>query len=139
VIVAIFFATGFRHLRKVEARRNREATYQSALRAYSRDLKLGLTRREVEGYLRARNTSFRQVGGGEAGGDFADLVQVGREDPPWFCSESYVYVAIEFAAVERHDPDLLLRRSNDPKRSFDAYDSEILTKVGMYRPDTGCL
>src|ERR1035441_4982481 len=140
VVVAVLSASGIRHLRKAEARRKREASYQAALRAYSHDLSPGLTRREVESYLRTRNTSFRQVCCGEAG-DYADLVQVGKEDPPWYCSDSYVYVAIEFAAVEPHDWRLavLPRENNDSKKSSLAYDSDILTRIEMYRPDTGCL
>jgi hypothetical protein len=140
VIAAVLSAAGIGLLRKAEARNKREATYQAALGAYSHDPSPGLARKEVESYLRARNTSFRQVCCGEAG-DYADLIQVGRGNPPWFCSESYVYVAIEFAAVERHDSFLeaIRRKSNDSKKSPIAYDSDILTKVEMYRPDIGCL
>jgi len=96
VIIAALSAIGIRHLRKAEARRKREGTYQTALRLYSHDLKPGLTR---------------------------------------------VYVAIEFAAVVPHDWHLAVipRKSNESKNTYVAYDSDILTKVEIYRPDTGCL
>jgi hypothetical protein len=118
----------------------REAAYQAALREYSKDLHRGLTRREVEAYLRARNTTFSQTCCGQAG-DYADVILVGIERPPWYCSESYVYVAIEFSAVEPHDwrLDILPNLRSPGKASFFGYDSDVLARIELYRPDTGCL
>jgi hypothetical protein len=131
VFVAVLSAAGIRHLQRAKARRKREATYQAALRAYSHDLQRGLTRKEVEAYLRARNTDFRQECC-TAAGYYADLIRVGEEDPPWYCSESYVYVAIEFTAMEPHSRPY-------GYSSALAMDSDVLTRIEIDRPDTGCL
>lgn len=140
VVLALLSAAAIRHLRVGAARRKRDATYQAALRAYSHDLSPGSTRKAVESYLQARNTTVRQVCCGEAG-DYADLIQVGEESPPWYCSESYVYVAIEFAAVELHDWQLGVVRMEikAPHKSHIAYDSDVLTKVQLLQEDMGCL
>ncbi len=57
---------------------------------------------------------------------FADLVRIGQEDAPWYCSENYVFVAFEFAAVESHNP-------------LKAYDTDSLKTVTLYRQLGGCL
>jgi hypothetical protein len=83
----------------------------------------------VENYLRARNTSFIHMCClGEH--YYVDQVKVGEEDAPWYCGEAYVYVAFEFAAAEPHDP-----RS----ASYFARDSDVLRRIELFRPLTGCL
>jgi hypothetical protein len=131
VIAAVLSAIALRYHLKAEAGKKREVAYQAALRAYSFDLKPGLTRKEVEDYLRARNAKFSQMCClGKQYKDYADLVKIGEEDAPWFCSEAYVYVAFEFAAIESHD---LLSAS-----PF-ARDSDVLRRIEIFRPLTGCL
>jgi hypothetical protein len=112
--------------RKTDARKKREAVYESTLQAYSQDLNPGLTRKEVEEYLRAKGTGFKQMCCVLERSAFADLVKVGREDAPWFCSENYVYIAFEFAATEPHD-------------SLISYASDELKKVRVFRQLGGCL
>jgi hypothetical protein len=99
----------------------REATYRSALQAYSQKLRLGTTRKEVENYLRAAGASFIDEGDAHA-----DLVKVGREDTPWYCDEHDVYVAFEFVPTEPHP---LLR----------AYDTDALKVIRISRQQMGCL
>jgi len=92
-----------RHVLETRAQQKREATYQSALRSYSEALKPGMTRLEVEGYLRAKDLSFRQMCCVDRK-DFSkrrypvydDLLKIGQEDAPWFCSEKSVYIAFQF-------------------------------------------
>jgi hypothetical protein len=52
---------GIRHGLRLQAKRKREAAYQSALLSYTQVLKPGITRKEVEEYLRARNVDFAQM------------------------------------------------------------------------------
>jgi len=80
------------------ARRQRAAGYHATLRSYQENLKSGVTRKEVESYLRARNTPFVQ-------GPDGDLsVQVGEESLPWFvwwCGGQRIDVEFQFIAPAR--------------------------------------
>jgi hypothetical protein len=114
---------------RAAAQREREAGYPLALRAYSEIVQPGMTRKEVENALRSRATSFSKILGPFGGtAEYGDLVKIGEEDAPWYCSEEYVYVAFVFSAVEKHDLEHHL-----------GADSDVLKKVQIFRPDTGCL
>jgi len=90
-----------RHIWARQARQKREAGYYSVLRSYSADLKPGLRRSEVESYLHARNLTIRQMCCVDSkefrAGVWDDLVKIGSENAPWFCSENNVYIAFHFA------------------------------------------
>jgi len=58
VAVAVF-ALGARHVLERRTRQKREIGYESALRSYSERLRPGMTRKEVEDYLRERNVECR--------------------------------------------------------------------------------
>jgi hypothetical protein len=126
VIALALSATALRHVLKEEANKKREVAYQSALQAYSQNLRPGLTRRDVEKYLRARDITFVRMCCVEEQSALADLVKVGEEDAPWYCSEYYVFVAFEFAATESH-------------QTLEVYDSDVLKKVTIFRQLDGCL
>jgi cytosine/adenosine deaminase-related metal-dependent hydrolase len=125
-IVVALSAAALRHVSRAEAKKKREAAYQSALQAYSRNLRPGLTRKEVEDDFRTRHISFGQICCVEDRSAFADLIRVGQEDAPWYCSENYVYIAFEFTAVEPHHP-------------LKAYDTDSLKTVTLFRQLGGCL
>ena len=61
VVVIIFVVIGIYRVRKKRAQQEREVAYQTALRSYSEALKPGMTRKEVEDYLRVRNMLFSQM------------------------------------------------------------------------------
>lgn len=85
-----------------------------------------MTRKELEDYLRSHHTNFTwafTAYGGRRVSQYADLVKIGEETAPWFCSEAYVYVAFEFSGVEQ----------------FKQNDSDVLERIELFRPDTGCL
>jgi hypothetical protein len=109
-----------------ESQKKREAGYQSARLAYSRNLRPGLKRKEVESYLQAKDVGFRQMCCIEERGAFADLVEIGQEDAPWYCSENYVYIAFEFSTTE-------LSPVLNPS------DVDILKRVSIFRQLGGCL
>jgi hypothetical protein len=111
---------------KSAAQKKREITYQSTLQRYSKDLRPGLRRADVERYLRARNAHFSGIFtafGERRETQYADIVKIGEEAAPWYCSEAYVYVAFEFSGVEEY------------KQS----DSHLLERIELFRPYTGCL
>src|SRR5712664_3036501 len=58
-VFALFIVgTGTRFATKRRAAQKREAAYQSALSEYQRALRPGMTRKEAEDYLRAKNADF---------------------------------------------------------------------------------
>jgi hypothetical protein len=132
LLAVVVAALVVRRLSQERAQRKREATYQSALRSYSKDIRAGMTRKQVEDYLEARNVKFRQMCCVDASHRFStnvydDLVRIGQEDAPWFCSEKNVYVAFEFTGPER----------NSSGRVADSTD--MLRTISTYQWLEGCL
>jgi len=126
VIVAVSAGGVIRSHIKSETKKKREAVYESTLQVYARDLRPGLTRKEVEDHLRAKGTYFTQMCCIKERGALADLVKIGEEDPPWYCSEHWVHVAFEYAALEPHD-------------SLRAYDTDMLKTITIFNQLGGCL
>jgi hypothetical protein len=117
---AIGYGLKKRSDKKLEEQK-REALYRSALVAYSKDLKPGMTRKKVEDYLGAKATPFDR-------GAAADLVKIGQEaSPAWFCSEVEVFVAFDFQAVEPHSP------------AWEPYATDVLKSAYIYSRAGGCL
>jgi hypothetical protein len=125
-------AVGTRYGLKLQRKRKREAAYQSALLSYTQVLKPGMTRKEVEDYLRAKNIDFGQmccVVGIQPHPKHSldDITKVGQEDVPWFCSEHYIFVAFQF---EDH---------GQYKSILGADDKDTLKSVTIYHELGGCL
>jgi hypothetical protein len=98
LIVSVF---GIKYVIDRRAERKSQIEYQSVLKEYSAALEPGLTRREVESYLRLKGRPFRQMCCvGVRRNALADLVRIGNEGAPWYCSQNNVYVALEFEATE---------------------------------------
>jgi hypothetical protein len=100
---------------RAAATKKREIRDSLALKAYSEALHPGMTRKDVEDYLRSRKTQFRsELGpvGGRPESQWADLVKIG-EEATFSCSKAYVYVAFEFSPAYdsrlRIDSDVLQR------------------------------
>lgn len=115
-------------VREKRAAQKREASYQSSFQRYSELLKPGMTREEVEGYFRVMNLkSQRMCCVSHDSGAWDDLVQIGKEEAPWFCSENNVYIAFQFAAQDdRHAMPVA-----DP--------ADTLKVITIYRRLEGCL
>lgn len=124
VVIALVSAGAVRSHLKTVAREKRERGYQVALRTYSQALSPGLTRTEVERYLHAKDADFF-VEFGPFGGSYgsADLLRMGQETAPWYCSEQDVYLAFEFSDAEKDKQNA----------------SDVLEKVEIYRQYEGCL
>lgn len=123
---------------KTQAQRSREAAYQQALRSYDQMLKPGTSRKDVEDYLRARNTSFEHMCCVDVErlsdrASWDDLVKIGQEKPPWFCSENYVYIAFQF--IDHNPPTGIGQTTGD----WTADDLDTLKSVSIYRQLGGCL
>jgi hypothetical protein len=134
VVIAGLFLLGVRYELKKQARKRREATYQSDLRSYSQALIPGTKRKEVEDYLRAKKADFSQMCCVETSDSakrhtWDDLVKIGEEDHPWFCSEHFVYVALRFADHVQIENGY----------SFKDDDSDTLNTVSIFHQLGGCL
>jgi hypothetical protein len=104
--------------RRAEQKRRRE--YEAITRAYAGALTQGMRRSEVEEYLRERHQKFGQMCCvGRRRDAWADLVKIGQEKVPWFCSEHNIYVAFVFDSVE-------------PRSFPKATDTDTLVNVVLY-------
>jgi hypothetical protein len=86
VVVFSFVAIAINNVREKRSQQRRDVAYQTALRSYSEAIKLGMTRKDVEDSLHARNGAFQQmccVDIRKPWGVLDDLVKIGQEDPPW--------------------------------------------------------
>jgi hypothetical protein len=108
----------------------REATYQRILADCQSALRPGTTRGEVEQHFHAHETQFKHMccvcKTCEPSATYDDLVKVGQESAPWFCSEHTVYIAFEF----------------NPKSQSEApetNDSDTLKRVSIFHQLEGCL
>jgi hypothetical protein len=131
VLVITSGVIGMHNVREKRSQQKREVAYQTALRSYSGVLKPGMIRKEVEDYLRARNTPFRQMCCVDfkksSKGVYDDLTKIAQEDAPWACSEKNIYVAFQFAGSGPH--------AGAPT----AEASDKLTAVTIYPWLEGCL
>jgi hypothetical protein len=86
LLVIVLLAVGVRYVVKKQTRNRREAGYQSTLYSYSQVLKPGMTRKEVEDFLRAKKLEFRQMCCVDTKElrkiPWDDLVKIGAEDAP---------------------------------------------------------
>jgi len=140
MIIAAIVLIGFsiwlvQHVRERHKAAEREASYQTVLAKYAGELKPGTSRVQVEQHLQINGKRFRQmccvadfrgqhVSLKEAGYD--DLVKIGEESAPWFCSENNVYIAFEF----------------NPKSHGELSDtngSDILKRVSVFHQLEECL
>jgi len=132
ITLSLWFVQNVRNRRKVA---EREARYQIVLDQYAVDLKPGMNREQVERYLQTNGTRFRQmccvatfrgVHASLVSSGWDDLVKIGEETAPWFCSENNVYIALEF----------------NPKSQGELSDtngSDILKRVSIFHQLEGCL
>jgi hypothetical protein len=127
--VVFFAATGAAAcIHSAEQARRREAAYQAKLASFSKALKSGTTRKDVEGYLRENGYEFRRMCCMNHSGKNAwdDLTQIGKEPHPWYCSEHSVHIGFEFVSDGSH-------------QFPEAHDSDTLKGIQIYHSFDGCL
>ena len=110
--------------RKLEAARR--VGYEQILASYSNEVRLGTNRKQVEEDFRAKGTIFRQICRIQASTTVSDLIKIGEEDVPWFCSEHNIYVAFQFSPTDSH-------------AALESDDSDELTKIILHPMLEGCL
>ena|ERR1700682_5703570 len=80
----------------------RSIGYYSTLRSYSRDVKPGMSRKQVEDYFEAKSVDYGRLADYNA---YADITLIGQEKTYLpFCPTDYVSIVFHFTASEPHDP-----------------------------------
>jgi hypothetical protein len=123
------------HVRERRKAAQREGYYKAVLAKYTGEFNRGMTRGQVEQHLQRDGSRFRQMCCAAsfkdehvslAGAGWDDLVKIGEEGTPWFCSENNVYIAFEF------NP-----KTNDEQSDTNA--SDVLKRVSVFHQLEGCL
>ena len=100
VVLGTLVFVGIRHFGKVREAAKREKVYQSILQSYRQILKPGMTRREVEDYLRSKNIDFLRFQGD-------DISKIGEDDSLiWFCGRPDVFLQFQFTASPQQEPQM---------------------------------
>jgi hypothetical protein len=97
VIIGIV-AVAAESLIRGRAERKRQVSYQDVLRGYTAKFNPGIERREVESTLANQGRSFQQMCCliNENRNALEDIVKIGSEPKPWYCSENGEYLVFEF-------------------------------------------
>lgn len=109
LVVLLLAVVGFavrhriREQAKEGARKKREAGYELSVQEYSQALIPGTNRKEVEDYIRKKNVPMLRMCC--VGGNKSDLIKIGQDDDTWFCSENYVYIALQFDHEAKDRPE----------------------------------
>jgi len=105
----------------------RQAYYESVRRSYTEIFKPGVTRRQVEIYLRNNGKQIVQMCCMNVAHNAYDtLTKIGEERAPWYCEAHNIYMGFQFSAEGSHEfPE--------------AHDSDVLTGIQIYPWLTGCL
>jgi hypothetical protein len=125
-VLLVLLASGGGDARGQSKQQKREAAYQAKLQSYTDVLKPGMTRKNVEDYLRGKGVEFRKLCCVDKESVFSDLVKIGKEKHPWYCEEHNVYIAFQFVSVE-------------PQKGFEAHDSDTLKAITIFHKFDGCL
>jgi hypothetical protein len=80
----------------------REAGFQNIAAMYSRDLKAGTNRDEIEQYVRTHSAKPESDQQPLAADSNNFLVRLGERLSPWYCSREVVYLDIEFDAADKY-------------------------------------
>jgi hypothetical protein len=124
--VAVALSIAVHHWYSLQAQRNRDAIYQRSLQSYLQEFPSGLERKTVEDRLRVNKTQIQQLFNARSLNAFTDLVRIGQDPAPWYCSDVGVYIAFDFAATEQHPSD-------------DSRDSDVLRRVRLEKHGEECL
>ena len=116
---------------ELEAQQKREAVHQSQVDAYAEVIKPGMTRKQVEDYLRGKKIPFQQMCCVAGENSLSDLVKIGTDKKPWFCSEHDVFAAIQFATVPSNERHIV--------SGYPAFDTDVLKRITVFHWLGGCL
>ena len=88
-------------VRAKQKEQQRQASYRAKVDAYRSILKPGISREQVEAYLRQTGAPYQRTCC-EAG-VFSDLARIGHEAPGWVCRSWDVYVEFSFASTDEKE------------------------------------
>ena len=94
IVLALAHIQSF--VRAKEKEQERQAIYHAKVSVYRSILKTGLTREQVEDYLRKTGAPFERICC--VAGVFSDRTKIGHEAPGWVCRNWDVYVEFKFAS-----------------------------------------
>ena len=109
-----------RHNLEVSSELKRQDAYQAALGSFTRALKPGMKRSEVENYFRLNRIEFVQ-------GALEDLSKIGEEPGTWYRGPPGVYVRFEFTNFKKGEGQ------------FRANDEDPLTAINIQQQADRCL
>jgi hypothetical protein len=127
-------AFGVRRRLAINAKKNREAAYETKLRSFTQVLEPGMTRKQVRDYFHANNVEYSEdccvvFDKSVIRHSYDDLVKIGQEDHPWYCGENNIYIAFQFAD---HEKQLPYSQTKDN-------DLDTLTAITIYNQLENCL
>jgi hypothetical protein len=96
----------------VHTQRKRVGACQAALESYSANLQIGMTRKQVEDYLRSRSIKFNRVDAEY------DHFLIGDEGSDWVCAQKLEYIELHFAPTPQGV-------------AWAALDSDTLTRINL--------
>jgi len=100
VVLGTLVLLGIRYFGKVREAAKREKVYQSTLQSYRQILKPGMTRNEVEEYLRSKEIEFLRLRDD-------DISKIGEDDSLiWFCGRPDVFLHFQFIASPQQEPQM---------------------------------
>jgi hypothetical protein len=81
-----------------------KAAYEAKCQAYAKIMKPGMTRKDVEGYLKSKGITFYRTWFAERDA-YADEILIGAEKPPFYCGSYNIYLAFEYISAEPPQPN----------------------------------
>ena len=121
VVLGTLVFVGIRYFGKVREAAKQEKVCQSTLQSYRQILKPGMTRNEVEEYLRSKNIEFLRLQGD-------DISKIGEDDSLiWFCGRPDVFLQFQFTASPQEDSQM------------DGNGGDKLNDIEIIRKGSGCV
>ena len=96
VLVLVFLGIILFRTRSRSTERKREAEYQAVVATYSRDLRPGATREDVEEYIRRRGAQPERDQQPLPPITNDIVVRLGEDPSPWYCSRQVAYLLLKF-------------------------------------------
>jgi hypothetical protein len=104
LLTVVVFAIVLHTQRRRRAAALRMIQYQAQVHQYSEILPLGTTRAEINRYLHARGMkAFQMCCVSTHHRGWSELLKIGQESAPWYCSEENIYVGLEFDSTQSQE------------------------------------
>ena len=120
VIIAVAVCAGVSYWRAKQFEKEHQAAYETKLAGFQSALQPGMSREQVEDYLRGKGLPFQRSCC--ESGVFSDLTKIGQNPPNWVCRGWNVYVEFKF---ENALKDAQTATPSDRLKSMDLYQKGI--------------